>query len=445
MIGRTFLGRYEVTRLLGEGGMGQVYLARQLDFNRQVVIKVMNESVATDPKFRDRFERETVLMAKLQHPYVVTLIDASLSDPLGPCIVMEYVRGVNLEFLLNKNKRFAPARVGRILGQLCEALQAAQDLGIIHRDLKPSNIMVIEPDTPRERIKVMDFGLAKMVNKHSPEFKKVTDTNVEFAVGTPGYISPEQVRGEEIDHRSDLYSVGVLAYELLTGQLPFAGTNSMDMVLAHATEQPPSFAEVGLAWAIPPYVEDVVMACLAKDPNDRPQSGSELAERFDLALLRGAEEAQDDDSFDLPPDSRIVPRDAFEDRISSPDDDPNAIEFQLEAWMPQKIALLKLRGYVAANNGEVIESVPGKIRVRLNGARLAQKSTGPLSWFGRNKRASYLFLDLNLENHPGKDNFLQIHARYRSDGMIGTDPEWKRTCIQQFIDLRSYLIGASDQ
>src|SRR5436190_22475732 len=119
MIGQTFLGRYEVTRLLGEGGMGRVFLARQLDLNRQVVIKVMSEKTAADTRFRMRFERETHLMAKIQHPYIVTMYDASLDDPLGSCIVMEYVRGVNLDFLLAKNQRFPPARVGRILGQLC--------------------------------------------------------------------------------------------------------------------------------------------------------------------------------------------------------------------------------------------------------------------------------------------------------------------------------------
>src|SRR4051812_7325379 len=108
MIGRSFLGRYEVIRLLGEGGMGKVYLARQNDLDRQVVIKVMNESVASDTKFRLRFERETRLMAKFQHPYVVTMYDASLADPMGPFIVMEYIRGVNLEYLLMKNERLAP-------------------------------------------------------------------------------------------------------------------------------------------------------------------------------------------------------------------------------------------------------------------------------------------------------------------------------------------------
>src|SRR2546427_2777745 len=196
MVGRIFLGRYEATRLLGEGGMGRVYLARQIDLGRQVVIKVMHDHIAVDPKFRDRFQRETLLMARFQHPYAVTLYDASLNDPQGPCIVMEYIRGVSLDALLVKNGRLSPARVGRLLGQLCEVLQAAHSEGIIHRDLKPANLMVVDPETPYEKIKVMDFGLAKLVDPD--KFRKAEGSGPEFAIGTPGYMCPEQARGAEM-------------------------------------------------------------------------------------------------------------------------------------------------------------------------------------------------------------------------------------------------------
>src|SRR5207237_2057876 len=141
MIGRVFQGRYQATRLLGEGGMGRVYLARQLDLGRQVVVKVMHDRVAADVNFRNRFQSETLLMARFQHPYVVTLYDASLNDPEGPCIIMEYIRGITLDSLLMRNTRLNAARVGRLLGQLCEALQAAHSSGIVHRDLKPGNLM----------------------------------------------------------------------------------------------------------------------------------------------------------------------------------------------------------------------------------------------------------------------------------------------------------------
>src|SRR5438874_10772042 len=190
MIGRIFMGRYEATRLLGEGAMGRVYLARQLDLGRQVVVKVMHDQVAADPHFRERFQRETLLMARFQHPYVVTLYDASLNDPEGPCIIMEFIRGVTLDTLLHRNNRLGAPRVGRLLGQLCEALQAAHTEGIVHRDLKPANLMTVDPDTPYEMIKVMDFGLAKLLAPDPGEIPKVTATNTEFAVGTPGYMCP---------------------------------------------------------------------------------------------------------------------------------------------------------------------------------------------------------------------------------------------------------------
>src|ERR1700687_4206980 len=156
---RVFLNRYQAVRLLGEGGMGRVYLARQLDLGRQVVVKVMHDHIASDPKFRERFQKETLAMARFQHAYAVTLYDASLDDALGPCIVMEYIKGVTLDQLVEKNKgRLSPGRVSRLLGQLCEVLQAAHNEGVIHRDLKPANLMVVEPDTPYEKVKVMDFG-----------------------------------------------------------------------------------------------------------------------------------------------------------------------------------------------------------------------------------------------------------------------------------------------
>src|SRR5438132_9657415 len=282
MIGRIFLGRYETVRLLGEGGMGRVYLARQLDLGRQVVVKIMHEQVAADPHVRERFQRETLLMARFQHPYAVTLYDASLNDPEGPCIIMEYIRGVTLDTLLERNSRLSAPRVGRLLGQLGEVLQAAHAQGIIHRDLKPANLMVVDPDSPYEKIKVMDFGLATLLDPTC--LKKLTDTKAEFAVGTPGYISPEQVRGEDMDHRGDLYSVGVILYELLCGKLPFNGVSSMEVLLAHANSEPPTFADMGAADWVSPGIEAVVRDCLAKEPAKRPANARELIECFQTTL-----------------------------------------------------------------------------------------------------------------------------------------------------------------
>src|SRR5262249_45529247 len=262
MQGRVFLDRYETIRLLGEGGMGRVYLARDAELGRQVVIKVMHDHIASDPTFRERFQRETLLTARFTHPYAVTVYDAYPNDAQGPFILMEYIPGETLDCVLARNRRLDPARVGRLLHMLCEVLQAAHSQGIIHRDLKPANLMVVDPDTPYEMLKVMDFGLAKLLGPQA----KVTVTNHEFAVGTPGYMCPEQARGEEMDHRGDLYAVGVVLFELLTGQLPFAGRSTMDILLAHATEDPPSFAAAGAVGVVPPAIEAVVQACLAKAP-----------------------------------------------------------------------------------------------------------------------------------------------------------------------------------
>ncbi len=344
MTGRIFLGRYEAVRLLGEGGMGKVYLARQLDLGRQVVIKVMHDHIAADPKFRERFQRETLLMARFQHPYAVTLYDASINDQSGPCIVMEYVRGVNMEVLLQKNRRLSPGRVGRLVTQLCEVLQAAHELGMIHRDLKPSNLMVVDHDSPREKVKVMDFGLAKLIEPE-PGMAQVTESNFDFAVGTPGYICPEQVRGEAVDHRSDLYSVGVILYELLTGRLPFLGPTSMDLMLAHATEMPPSFADLELDEFISPSVEQVVFQTLAKCPEDRPQSARELIELYDTAL-----------SIDqMGPMVEPVEEAEIVQAPTLIAHDPSTFSFQMEAWMPESIAIMKLRGFAYDMGGEVTE------------------------------------------------------------------------------------------
>ena len=459
MIGRVFLNRYEVQRLLGEGGMGRVYLAKQTDLGRQVVVKVMHDHIATDNKFRDRFQRETLLMARFQHPSAVTLYDASLNDPAGPCIVMEYVKGVNLEGLLGKTKRMTAPRVGRIIGQLCEVLQAAHDEGIIHRDLKPANLMILDPDTPKERIKVMDFGLAKLIEDGPAH--KVTDTNIDFAVGTPGYIAPEQVRGETMDHRGDLYSVGVMMYELLTGRLPFIGATSMDVLLAHATEPPPTFADIGVVGWVPTAVEDLVLDCLAKDPDDRPQSARDLAARFESAIEDAMAAAEsrgsnpgtpglNDDSRDfvaLELESAVPSMATFSRAGQSTATRPaardvSALPFHMEAWMPEVIAIRKLRGFVHDCGGEVLESVPGLIRVRLGKSRTP--SSG-MSWLGFGKRASGP-IDIELHLHRSdsrQENKLTIHVLFRpTHTSLLTDDAWRNRCSKLFIELRAYLMGA---
>lgn len=443
MVGQIFKGKYQTVRLLGEGGMGRVYLARQLDLNRQVVVKVMHDHVAADPKFRERFEREMEVMKGFQHPYAVMLFDAEVKDPKEMCIVMEYIRGITLDNLLRKNGRMSPPRVGRLLGQLCEVLHKAHSMGIVHRDLKPSNLMVLEPDTPYEIIKVMDFGLVTILDPRSR--KKLTNTATEFAIGTPGYMCPEQVKGEQMDHRGDLYSVGVILYELLTGQQPFAGRTSMDAMLAHATEDPPSFSDAGASDWVSKPVEAVVMSCLAKDPKDRPAHARELAERFERALFD--EEPLEPTKHECrETEPNIIAGSMPNVHIS----DPNAIVHVLQAWMPESIAAYKLRGFVDDAGGEVVESVPGRIRVRLGGKSCIYRiptAQGALSWLGLGRaRSSHIELEMHLEQPDGgRRGLLQITV-YLRPSITGAlaDPVWRARCNQIYCDLRSYLMGKSE-
>jgi serine/threonine-protein kinase len=451
--------------------MGKVYLARQLDLGRQVVVKVMHDHVASDPKFRDRFQRETILMARFQHPNAVTLYDASLNDPNGPCIVMEYVKGENLERLLQKNGRFTAARVGRIVHQLCDVLQAAHEEGMIHRDLKPANLMISDPDTPKERVKVMDFGLAKLVEDGCAD-RRVTDTTVDFAVGTPAYICPEQVRGEAMDHRGDLYSVGVMLFELLTGKLPFTGATSMDVLLAHATEDPPRFADLVPDKVFSRGVEEVIRWCLAKDPAERPQSARELSNRYALAVERSNEAARQvaaaaaaaGRAADSPADHDLVPlapgdvATLADLRLPSTPPGPRAgvltkappapavdavLPFHVEAWMPEAIAVMKLRGFVRDTGGEVIESIPGLIRVRLSKAN----KSGSFGWLGFGRRADGP-IELELHMHrpdPAKEK-LAMNILFRpSHPSLLAEESWRERCGTLFIQLRAYLMGAAQQ
>jgi serine/threonine protein kinase len=479
-MGRVFLGRYETIRLLGEGGMGRVYLAQQLDLGRQVVVKVMHDHIAQDPTFRERFSRETLLMARFQHPYAVTLYDASLNDPEGSCIVMEFIRGVTLDTILQRHGRLPPARVGRLLHQMCEVLQAAHAEGIVHRDLKPANLMVVDADSPYELLKVMDFGLAKLVAPGP--LRHATVTNMDFAVGTPGYMCPEQAQGEEMDHRGDLYSVGILVYEMLTGKLPFSGASTMDVLLAQVTQPPPTFAAVGMRGLASPAIEQAVLRCLAKDPGQRPANARALAEMYDLALREEPAASPLDQGTERnsrsfvpvkgrgtpqatpappqagpPPDSHrspahtaemIAPKGAgLEATAVVPTPDALAVVHQLEAWMPERIAAYKLHGFVQDAGGEVAESCPGRIRVRLGGKESIYHIPvrGAFSWLGLGRKGHGIDMELHLQrSDPSRENHLLITVHFRPPNRtLGTDESWRDLCTRIFCDLRAYLMGQS--
>ncbi len=281
--GQILFGKYQIVRKLGQGGMGAVWLVRHTQLEIERAIKLIVAGIAFDPQMRARFRREAQAMAKFTHPNAVTVHDAD-ARPNSPVafIEMEYVEGESLKALLEPGVPMPLDWTGRILDQLCDVLQVAHDHGIVHRDLKPANLMLVSDRPPgQELLKVLDFGIAKILESEGSQTDEPL-TQVGFLMGTPQYMSPEQVEGDPtaIDARSDIYTVGLILYELLTGFRPFEG-HPHRLCADHLHTPPPRFAQRNPRVQLPPEVEALVLRCLEKDPNKRPQRVREVAEEFD--------------------------------------------------------------------------------------------------------------------------------------------------------------------
>jgi serine/threonine-protein kinase len=263
--------RYVVERPIGRGGMAQVYEGTDTVLGRTVAIKVLAEHYTRDEAFVRRFRREAQAAAKLNHPGVVSVFDTG-SDGDVQYIVMEYVQGRTLAEVLTQEGRLPPDKAADIAAQAADSLAFAHEAGLVHRDVKPGNIMLTEEGT----VKVMDFGIARAL-----EAETITQTATVF--GTASYLSPEQARGERVDHRSDIYSLGVVLYEMLAGRAPFAADSAVAIAYKHVSEPPPPLREI--APEVPSWLEAVTLRAMAKDPAERYQSASAMA-----TDLRGGED-----------------------------------------------------------------------------------------------------------------------------------------------------------
>jgi tRNA A-37 threonylcarbamoyl transferase component Bud32 len=442
MVGQVVLGKYQVLRLLEQGGMSRIYLARQKDKPRDVVVKVLKDHLLSNTKAVEHFRREIHIISRFRHPYAVECCDAAPRAPGGPVLVLEYLRGVDLGQLLHQEGRVTPERAGRLLVQLCDVLQAAHAAGIVHRDLKPGNLMILERGLPGERVKLMDFGLARMQSLLYIGADELMDYAAPTASGTPEYIAPEAASGPDTDARGDVYSTGVLLFEMLAGRRPFVDPSLDRLLAAHLNDPPPTFAEVlGARHGIPPAVEDVVRRCLAKVPGDRPASAQELAAAYEQALGRRlASSRPAAATLGLAPPAAAAP-----DR-SPRAVERNAVRHSVEASMPEAMALLKLRGFVHDLGGEVVDSVPGMIRVRLGEPAPARKSGSLFGLLGGGKAAStpaapVTDLELHMERQdPAQPGRLTITLVLRSGNGLMT-PEWHQRCQQIGRDLQAYLMG----
>ncbi len=267
LIGTVLDGRYRVISPIAEGAMGSVYRGERVNLGREVAIKVMRGALPGELSSRERFAREAQVMAKLDHPHCVAVIDVGVHDD-KPYVVMDLVRGTSLIDLL-AGKRFEPRRAAEIMRQMLSGLAHAHELGIIHRDIKPANVMVATQTALGEQIKLLDFGLARFVEQS-------TKLTTGIVVGTPNYMAPEQCRGQEIDTRADLYACGVVLFEMLTGDKPFAADDPVGVVRKHLHQPAPTLASVvpGLELAA---FEPIIARALAKAPADRYASAEEMA------------------------------------------------------------------------------------------------------------------------------------------------------------------------
>jgi len=293
LIGTTLADRYEILDIIGEGGMGAVYKARHLLMDRLVAIKMLHPHMVADQSNLKRFQREAKAASCLQHPNVIAVYDFGLTDKGQPYLVMDYLQGISLEDLLEKDGRVEPERGVRIFIQVCEALAQAHASGVIHRDLKPSNIMLIEKAGKSDFVKIVDFGIAKLLPESGKDSQQLTQTGAVF--GSPLYMSPEHCLGKTLDPRSDVYALGCVMYEAFTGKHPLMGPTAFETMKSHLSKLPSPFRLAGSDLQISDELEHLVFKALAKDADKRQQSMLELKAELEAVLgsIIGSKETEE--------------------------------------------------------------------------------------------------------------------------------------------------------
>ena len=284
LVGQVLADRYHVMKKLGEGGMGQVYLAEHVKMGRRSAIKVLNPSMVHDPDAVARFNREAANASRISHPNICAIYDFGETPEGLIYLAMEFVEGEPLTDVLAREGALPVAQAADISIQVAAALQAAHDLGIVHRDLKPDNIMLARGRDGTDAVKVVDFGIAKAVGGgDAGSSQKVTKTGL--VVGTPEFMSPEQLAGDLVDGRSDIYSLALVFFNMLTGTLPFPADSVQEAMVKRLTEEPAALADVRPDRSFPVGLQGVLDTALARSPLDRYQSAAKFA--HDVAAVVG--------------------------------------------------------------------------------------------------------------------------------------------------------------
>jgi serine/threonine-protein kinase len=270
-LGKVVDGRYRVLEVIGRGGMGVVYRVEHLRMGKIAAMKVLHRDLAQDPDVIDRFEREAAVISKLHHPHTVQVFDFGTAQG-ALYLIMEYVRGRDLARIIERDGPMPWARAAPLLAQICGALSEAHEAGIVHRDLKPENVLITRSTAGRDYAKVLDFGLAKLNGRNAPK----RETERHAIVGTPYFMAPEQIRGDEVDARTDLYSFGALMFELLTGQHLYSSSTATGVMTKHLTADADAPSMRAPRMGIPPAVDHLCKKALQRDPDRRWQTAAEL-------------------------------------------------------------------------------------------------------------------------------------------------------------------------
>ncbi|MBX9770453.1 MAG: protein kinase [Candidatus Obscuribacterales bacterium] len=294
LIGKTFAEKYEILTLLGEGGMCKVYKARHKFMKRIVAVKLLHESTMKDPQAKARFQKEAEAASALNHHNVVTVHDFGFTPSGQAFFVMDCLEGKTLEEIIEytaaTGEKLTLPRAIDLFAQACDGLDHAHRKGIVHRDIKPSNLVVIKQEDGSDVVKIVDFGIAKVLSSPEGEKNQQQLTQAGEIFGTPAYMSPEQCNGQALDGRSDLYSFACLMYETLAGTPPHVGDTFINTIVKHINDKPKSFTETAPSANVPIHIESVVLKCLEKDPKDRYASAVELKQAlFDAAYASGVQ------------------------------------------------------------------------------------------------------------------------------------------------------------
>ena len=281
LIGTVMVGKYRIIEILGRGGMGVVYKAKHELMGRMVAIKMLLPTLVSDDVQVARFQREARAASRMNHPNIIGLHDFGVTEDGLPYIVMDFLEGRSLADVIKEFGQVGISRTVHIFVQICDALDHAHKLGIIHRDLKPGNVMLVANDQDLDFVKVVDFGIAKLIESVDEDAQRLTSTGEIF--GSPVYMSPEQCGGGVLDARSDVYALGCVLYETLTGKLPFAGKTIMETITRQLQFDPPSFSVCRPDLYIPEWLENAAFTAVQKDPTKRYQSMEEMRN----ALLQG--------------------------------------------------------------------------------------------------------------------------------------------------------------